>query len=83
MDTSRVDGVKAPQHRGTPRSRVIQVSQHERHVARALEESFSVKFPSYMSAAFFNALPRRHVRGLPGVEDRARLRDYLLRFLRR
>ena len=28
MDTSRVDGVKAPQHRGTPRSRLVDDFRH-------------------------------------------------------
>ena len=28
MDTSRIDGVKAPQHRGTPRSRLVDDFAH-------------------------------------------------------
>ena len=38
MDTSRVDGVKAPQHRGTPRSHQHDVARVRVRVEEALAE---------------------------------------------
>ena len=74
MDTSRVDGVKAPQHRGTPRSHGRGGEHaHDAEHGRAAVEDLALE----AALLLLGGALRREPKGVPEVEEEVAARAAL------
>ena len=73
MDTSRIDGVKAPQHRGTPRSHLFRRDFSELVVHRRFCLKIRPTMDSQLPTRFSVRMQRSH-------EDRRRAHDRIAQF---